>query len=75
MPTTAWTNHGRLSLLSRHGDACVQSLRPPWSLLQVRAWLGIQEQPDAAALDSFNRLIAIMFCCYALWIAVTGRRM
>ncbi|PSC75034.1 Squalene synthase [Micractinium conductrix] len=42
---------------------------------QVRAWLGIQEQPDAAALDSFNRLIAIMFCCYALWIAVTGRRM
>jgi hypothetical protein len=41
----------------------------------VRAFLAIQARPDAVALDSFNRLAAALFCCYALWVAITGRKL
>ncbi len=48
-------------------------LHPP-PALQVRAWMGVQQQPEAAGLDGFNLAAAYAFLCYALFVSLTGKK-
>jgi hypothetical protein len=43
--------------------------------LQVRAWLGIPNPENAAALDSINIYMASAFLLYALFVLLTGKRL
>lgn len=48
--------------------------RPLLPVLQVRAWLGVQQRPEAAGLDGFNLAAAGAFLCYALFVGLTGKK-
>lgn len=47
---------------------------PLLPVLQVRAWLGVQQRPEAAGLDGFNLAAAGAFLCYALFVGLTGKK-
>lgn len=45
---------------------------PTW--VQVRSYLGVPARGAHATLDSLNRLLATVLVVYALWVALTGKR-
>ena len=46
----------------------------PLPLPQLRAVLGLQAQGVNPTLDSMNRMLAVALLLYAVWVAITGKR-